>query len=223
MRYFLLILIVSLVNVSAKASMAADSAKVARDTITFSLSDKKHVAAKTAAVSDTMKTPVLKLNPSRAIWLAAIVPGLGQIYNRKYWKLPLIYGGFAGLIYAISWNGRMYNDYKNAYLDLTDNNPNTNSFLNFLTPDQRTSYDVTWLTSALQTKVETFRRYRDLSVICAIGLYALTMIDAFVDAQLSDFDVSPDLSMKIAPTILNNSSQGSTMNASLGMTLKINF
>ena len=136
----------------------------------------------------------------------------------------MIYGGFAGLIYAISWNGRMYNDYKNAYLDITDNNPNTTSYLNFLTPDQRKSYDTTWLTSALKTKVDSFRRYRDLSVICAIGLYAISIVDAYVDAQLSDFDVSPDLSMKIAPTLINNANlQQGGLNASLGMKFKVNF
>lgn len=222
LRHLLLILFVCLINVSAKASMVADSAKVVRDTIPFSLSQKKSVAVK-QAVRDTLKITTPKFNPSRAVWLAAIVPGLGQIYNKKYWKLPLLYGGFAGLIYAISWNGRMYNDYKNAYLDITDNNPNTTSYLNFLTPDQRKSYDTAWLTSALKTRVDMFRRYRDLSVICAIGLYALSIVDAFVDAELSDFDVSPDLSMKIAPAILNNNPQGTTMNASLGMKLKFNF
>lgn len=220
MRHLLLILLACIVTINAKALSVNDSTKVARDTIAFSLHEKK-TALKTPADTLTHKV-IFKPNPSRAVWLGAIVPGLGQIYNKKYWKLPLIYGGFAGLIYAISWNGRMYNDYKNAYLDITDNNPNTTSYLHFLTPDQQKSYDTAWLTSALKTRVSSFRRYRDLSVICAIGLYALTMVDAYVDAQLSDFDVSPDLSMKIAPTIMNNAYQ-SGLNASLGMKLKFNF
>ncbi|MBP1640837.1 MAG: hypothetical protein H6Q17_2420 [Bacteroidetes bacterium] len=221
MRQLLLILLAGFLTVNAHALSLNDSTKVVRDTISFSLSDKKTIKQ---APIDTLHQAIFKPNPSRAVWLGALVPGLGQIYNKKYWKLPIIYGGFAGLIYAISWNGRMYNDYKNAYLDITDSNPNTTSYLNFLTPSQRTSYDTTWLTSALKSKVNTFRRYRDLSVICAIGLYALSMVDAYVDAQLSDFDVSPDLSMKIAPTLLkNNNIQQGGLNASLGMKLKLNF
>ena len=198
-----------------------DSTKVVRDTIAFSLSDHKTVKK---AVADTLHQTIFKPNPSRAVWLGALVPGLGQIYNRKYWKLPLLYGGFAGLIYAISWNGKMYNDYKNAYLDITDSNPNTTSYLHFIPPGQQHLYSTADLTTALKNKVDTYRRYRDLSVICAIGLYAISMVDAYVDAQLADFDVSPDLSMKIAPTLLNNSNlQQGGLNASLGMKLKLNF
>lgn len=221
MRQILLILFVCLICGQVRAHTIEDSIKVERDTINFSLFHSK--SAVKSAKSDSLHLKNhFKPDPSKAVWLGALVPGLGQIYNKKYWKLPLIYGGFAGLIYAISWNGKMYNDYKKAYLDITDNNPNTTSYLNFLTPDQRQSFDQTWLTSALKSKVSSFRRYRDLSVFCTIGLYALSMIDAFVDAQLADFDVSPDLSMKIEPVILHNSIQ-SNWNASLGMKLKVNF
>lgn len=221
MRQILLILFVCLISLQAQAHTTGDSVRVVRDTITFSLAN--HKPQGKALVADSLQLKAkFKPDPSKAVWLGALVPGLGQIYNKKYWKLPLLYGGFAGLIYAISWNGKMYNDYRKAYLDITDNNPNTTSYLNFLTPDQRQSFDQTWLTSALKSKVSSFRRYRDLSVICTIGLYALSMVDAFVDAQLADFDVSPDLSMKIAPAILNNHTQGNT-SASLGMKLKFNF
>ena len=221
MRQLLLILLAGFFTANAHALSLNDSTKMARDTISFSLSDQKTI--KKASV-DTLHRAIFKPNPSRAVWLGALVPGLGQIYNKKYWKLPLLYGGFAGLIYAISWNGRMYNDYKNAYLDITDNNPNTTSYLNLLPPGQRNSYTTAELTNALKNKENTFRRYRDLSMICAIGLYAISMIDAYVDAQLSDFDVSPDLSMKIAPTLLNNNNlQQGGLNASLGMKLKFNF
>jgi len=222
LRQLLIILLGCFLAMGAKVQAANDTTRVARDSISFSLSERK-LAKKMPA--DSLQKIIFKPNPSRSVWLSSIVPGLGQIYNRKYWKLPLIYGGFAGLAYAISWNGRMYSDYKNAYLDITDNNPNTNSFLNFLTPNQRKqTIDTAWLTSALKSRVDMFRRYRDLSVICAIGLYALTMVDAYVDAQLSDFDVSPDLSMKIAPTLIHNQLQSqSGLNASLGMKFKVKF
>lgn len=220
MRRIIVILLGCFLTMGAKVQAVNDTTRVARDTISFSMSNHK-TAKKSPA--DSTQTTLYKPDPSRAIWLGCIVPGLGQVYNHKYWKLPLLYGGFAGLAYAISWNNRMYNDYKNAYLDITGNNPNATSYLNLLTPYQRTQpIDKTWLTSAILTQVEVFRRYRDLSVICAVGLYALSIIDAYVDAQLYDFDVSPDLSMKIAPTLLQNQTQPG-FNASLGMKLQFKF
>ena len=71
-------------------------------------------------------------NPKRAMWLAIVLPGAGQIYNRKYWKLPIIYGGFVGSIYALQWNNQMYHDYSQAFLDLSDEDPNTQSYNQFL-------------------------------------------------------------------------------------------
>jgi hypothetical protein len=207
-----------------RAEAINDSTRVVHDTITLSLSNHKSVAK---PLSDTTRLAAFKPDPSRAVWLAAIVPGLGQIYNRKYWKLPLVYGGFVGFIYAVSWNNRMYNDYRKAYLDLTDNNPNTQSYWNLLPAG--TVHDlsqlpggVSWLTNALKTRVEGFRRYRDLSIICTIGWYALSVIDAYVDAQLSDFDVSPDLSMKITPTVINTQREIGS-NATVGLRFKVNF
>ena len=68
----------------------------------------------------------------KAVWLAAVVPGLGQIYNRQYWKVPIIYGGTLGLVYGITWNDRMYVDYRKGYVDLMDQDPNTNYFEHLL-------------------------------------------------------------------------------------------
>ena len=83
-----------------------------------------------------LKTPkdwsTWRPNPKRALWLALVIPGGGQIYNRKYWKLPLIYGGFMGCIYAMNWNNTMYKDYSQAYMDLMDSDPNTQSYNQFL-------------------------------------------------------------------------------------------
>ena len=92
--------------------------------------------------TDTVPPPVQDLNkklfvpnPTKATWLAVVFPGGGQIYNRKYWKLPIIYGGFAGCAYALSWNGKMYKDYSQAYLDIMDSNPNTKSYEDLLPPN----------------------------------------------------------------------------------------
>ena len=73
-------------------------------------------------------------NPQRALWLALVAPGAGQIYNRKYWKLPLFYGGFLGCTYAFLWNQQMFMDYSQAYLDIMDDDPNTASYRNFFPP-----------------------------------------------------------------------------------------
>lgn len=141
-------------------------------------------------------------SPSKATWLAVVFPGGGQIYNRKYWKLPIIYGGFAGCAYALSWNSKMYKDYTQAYLDIIDNNPNTNSYQDLLPPNA--NYDTEQLKSILRKRKDTFRRYRDLSIFAFIGVYLISIVDAYVDAELSNFDISPDLSMRIEPTVIND-------------------
>ncbi len=195
--------------------------KAPRDTIILPLSNQPLSKKLTA---DTISKPIFTPSPARAVWLAAICPGLGQIYNRKYWKLPIIYGGFVGLAYAITWNNRMYNDYKQAYLDLMDNNPNTNSYLNVFPKGSITNpnqIDKAWLQTALQQQVNVFRRYRDLSIISAIGLYALSMVDAYVDAQLSNFDISPDLSLKVSPSLIQQQQLGAS--TSYGLKLHITF
>lgn len=141
-------------------------------------------------------------NPTKATWYAIVFPGGGQIYNRKYWKLPIIYGGFAGCAYALSWNGKMYKDYAQAYMDIMDNNPNTNSYQDLLPLNH--NYTDTQLKDILRKRKDTYRRYRDLSIFAVIGVYLISVIDAYVDAELSNFDISPDLSMRVEPTIINN-------------------
>ena len=71
-------------------------------------------------------------NPKRAMWLAIVLPGAGQIYNRKYWKVPIVYGGFVGCAYAMRWNNQMFRDYSQAYMDIMDDDTNTKSYNQFL-------------------------------------------------------------------------------------------
>ncbi len=144
-------------------------------------------------------------NPAKAVWLAALFPGAGQIYNKKYWKLPIIYGGFVGCVYALTWNGQMYSDYSQAYLDIMDNNPNTNSFMDFLPEGYDISDRMDFYKESFRKKKDFYRRYRDLSIFCFIGVYLISIIDAYVDAELSDFDITKDLGMKIEPAIIQNS------------------
>lgn len=164
-------------------------------------------------------------DPKRAMWLAIVVPGAGQIYNRKYWKLPIVYGGFLGCAYAWRWNNQMYRDYSQAYMDIMDDDPNTQSYNQFLhlgmeiTDDNKERYQ-----NLFKRRKDYYRKYRDLSIFCLIGVYALSVIDAYVDASLSQFDISKDLSLKIEPSIINNHSSLNPVKASsLGLQCSLNF
>ncbi|MBF0730431.1 DUF5683 domain-containing protein [Bacteroides acidifaciens] len=163
-------------------------------------------------------------NPTKATWLAVVFPGGGQIYNRKYWKLPIIYGGFAGCAYALSWNGKMYKDYSQAYLDIMDSNPNTKSYEDLLPPNA--TYNEEQLKNTLKRRKDMFRRYRDLSIFAFIGVYLISIIDAYVDAELSNFDITPDLSMKVEPTVIDNNNQfrsSSLKSKSVGLQCVLRF
>lgn len=161
----------------------------------------------------------------RAMWLAIVIPGAGQIYNRKYWKLPIVYGGFVGCLYAIRWNNQMYHDYSQAYMDIMDNDPNTNSYNQFLhlgntiTPENTERYQ-----DLFRRRKDYYRRYRDLSVFILIGVYALSVIDAYVDASLSEFDISRDLSLKVQPAVINNGmSSNPLLSSAVGLQCSITF
>ena len=141
-------------------------------------------------------------DPSRAVWMSALVPGLGQIYNRRYWKIPIVIGGFMGLGYATSWNNNQLQDYTQAYRDLTDSDPATNSYMNFFPPNTSESdFDKSWLEATMKSRKDFYRRNRDLCIICLVGLYLLCMVDAYVDASLAHFDISDDLSLDLQPTM----------------------
>ena len=142
-------------------------------------------------------------DPKKAMWLAIVIPGGGQIYNRKYWKLPLVYGGFIGCLYALNWNNTMYRDYCQAYIDIMDSDDNTKSYVNFLPIGYDVEANKGRLQDIFQRKKNFYRRYRDLSIFCMIGVYALSVLDAYIDAELSSFDISRDLSMKVHPTVIN--------------------
>lgn len=161
-------------------------------------------------------------NPVKATWLAVVFPGAGQIYNRKYWKLPIVYGGFAGCAYALSWNNKMFKDYSQAYVDYMDDDPNTNSYLDFVSNPN----SVNNLESTLKRRKDYYRRYRDISVFAFIGVYLLSIIDAYVDAELSNFDITPDLSMRVEPTVINNRNNsffGSKSSNAVGLQCSFTF
>ena len=166
-----------------------------------------------------------KPNPQRALWLALVIPGGGQIYNRKYWKLPIVYGGFVGCIYAMTWNNMMYKDYAQAYLDLMDDDPGTASYNKFLhLGRQINASNEERYKDIFKRRKDRYRRWRDLSFFVMIGVYAVSVIDAYVDAELSEFDISKDLSLKVRPTVMGSGVSNNPLYAtSLGVNCSLNF
>lgn len=162
-------------------------------------------------VLNPAKKSKFKPDPIRSMWLGLVFPGGGQIYNRKYWKLPIFYGGFLGCAYALTWNGQMLRDYSQAYLDIMDTDPNTKSYEKMLP----LGYDITGKEERFKTifknKKNYFRKYRDMSIFAFAGVYMLAVIDAYVDAELSSFDISKDLSMSWGPTVIQQSPKGGLM------------
>ena len=185
-------------------------------------------------MADTLKTvrpkrnwATWRPNAKRAMWLAIVLPGAGQIYNRKYWKLPFVYGGFVGCAYAMRWNNQMFRDYSQAYMDIMDDDPNTQSYNQFLHLGAKIdSSNLQRYQRLFKNRKDKFRRWRDLSFFCLVGVYAISIIDAYVDASLSEFDISKDLSLRVEPTIINrrNGMQTNPLrDNSLGVSCSLNF
>ena len=164
-------------------------------------------------------------SPQRALWLALVIPGGGQIYNRKYWKLPIVYGGFMGCIYALTWNNSMYKDYSQAYLDITDDDPATASYMKFMHLGRVINdQNIERYKTLFKKRKDKYRRWRDLSFFVMVGIYAVSVIDAYVDAELSVFDISKDLSLKVQPTVIGNPLVDNPLYASsLGVNCSLNF
>lgn len=162
-------------------------------------------------------------DPEMAAWIAALFPGLGQAYNRQYWKIPILYAGVAGLGYAISWNNQLYVDYRKGYTDITGSDPNA-KFYEHLLPSGVVldGSNKEYYTRIFKTRMDSYQRNRDLSIIGMAALYLLSIIDAYVDSQLRDYDVSPDLSMKVLPTVIP-ATQDKALDNSLGVSCKLKF
>jgi hypothetical protein len=186
------------------------------DTIYLNTADSIEISTLIKEDTVTLKQSINKASsfkpiPKRAVLYSAIFPGLGQIYNKKYWKLPVIYGGFVGFIYAITWNNKTYQDYSAAYVDLhNDREKNAadpeqwhKSWQVFVPAGREASEYInnSNFESSLRNSTNSFRRYRDLSIILSVAWYFLCIADSYVDAQLFDFDITPDLSMRIEPVV----------------------
>ena len=185
------------------------------------------IALNDTVTTDQKEQATFHPDSRRAVIYALFFPGLGQIYNRKYWKLPIVYGGFLGCIYALNWNGAMYEEYKHGYHDImlyTAGDESYDYWLKFFaygtTIDRIDKSNMSYYVRTFKSKRDYFRRYRDLNYFIIIGVYALSVLDAYVDAQLFDFDISPDLSMHIAPVFFERTAYSSY---SVGLQCSIRF
>lgn len=170
-----------------------------------------------------------RYDPRKAMLFAAVVPGLGQIYNKKYWKLPLVYGGFAGIGYGIWWNQDRYLFYRRGLFSLLNEPPNP-------TVDPETGLTAlgnkvvggeavmpvgqtaTLRKDVVRNAVNRYRRDRDFAVIVCFIFYMMQMVDAHVDAHLKEFDLNPQLKVSIEPMMNQNAFTGRS--AGFGVTLK---
>ena len=156
----------------------------------------------------------------KATTLATICPSAGQIYNRSYWKVPIVIGGFASMIYVIDWNNRGYQRFKKAYRLKADWDAADKDERPAQSPDE---FKGRYTADFLKNLKNNYRRNRDLSIIATAGIYLLQIIDAHVDAHLKDFDVSDDLSMRVEPAFDYTYIAGTGTRPVVGFNFTINF
>lgn len=194
--------------VEDEISLAGDSIKITPiDTVAVVNAPGLNAIPDSVAPTRDIRTmKVFNPDPIRAVWLSALFPGLGQIYNRKYWKLPILVAGYMALGYGTSWNNGMLRDYTRAYSDLMDNDPTTRSYMDFFPPTTKEeNLNKSWLTATMKNRKDFYRRNRDLCIIGMVGVYLVAMVDAYVDASLAHFDITPDLSLDWAPAVIPDS------------------
>lgn len=149
----------------------------------------KPVSKKDEVVKDSARLAIEKM-PREAALRSAIFPGLGQIYNKRWWKVPLVYGGFVGIGLVYNFNRRYYRDLlKEAQYRDEHNEPPPNSIYAGY-PDQ----------SIIEAK-DYYRRNRDLSILAGLAFYTVQIIDAYVDAKLFRYDISNDVTLRVQPSL----------------------
>jgi hypothetical protein len=153
-----------------------------------------------------IKSYAQRFSPRKAILYAAVLPGLGQIYNKKYWKLPLVYGGFFAIGYYINTYNNLYTEYKGYLFYNLENN---------LRGENDENPQIQLTTGQLRTIVDKARRERDFMIILMGGMYILQMVDAHVDAHLKEFDLNPNLQVSIEPAMNQDVWTGRTAGVAL--------
>lgn len=137
---------------------------------------------------EEIQDSVIYRSPRKASIYSAVLPGLGQIYNRKYWKVPIVYIGFGTLYYFINFNNKRFNDFKQAYKDF---------------PDYNLNYPYPLTLEQIDRAMIYYKRWRDLSILGTVGFYIFQIIDATVDAHLFNWEVGEDLSLNIKPVFFS--------------------
>jgi hypothetical protein len=170
----------------------------------------------------------------KATMMAVAFPGLGQVYNRKYWKIPVVYIGFGALVYGAGFYSKNYILYVKAFQDFTDNIPQTNSYLKVIATDVvQSTYDVvvypktayptlySYYKDGMLRLVDYYKRNRDLMYIGIGAWYLVSILDANVDASLFNYDVSNNLNITFVP--MQMTLPGGYIGAGFGVDLKVNF
>ena len=188
--------------------------------------------------ADTVRVElnVKEHSPHKATLYSALIPGLGQIYNKKYWKVPILYAGIGVTVYAINQNTKNFKKFKNAFRDFSAfyeykyqpenqdppiEKPTADSYQDILEDDWETTTITrdNWFQTQLQNKKDSFKRYRDLSYIILAGVYVLNIIDATVDAHFTNFNINEDLTIRMEPAVNYSAFSGN----SIGLRCQITF
>lgn len=154
----------------------------------FSINAQEEVELK---ARDTIKTTINPLAPAKAAFYSALVPGLGQAYNKKYWKIPIVYAGLGAGIYFYTWNNKKYHEFRDEYKRRLDGTSDPNHPIYAGLDNDR-----------LIRAQQFHQRNRDLSALITAGIYILNIVDANVDAHLMQFNVNENLS--VSPDIYQN-------------------
>lgn len=172
----------------------------------FSIAAQVH-PVKQKPVRDTveLKSYATRYDPRKALMYAAILPGLGQVYNKKYWKLPLVYGGFIGFGYGINFYQKAYTKYKSELFYILETGASKSAS--------------GYTEGQLRLGVDRARRERDFMIILMAGMYLLQMVDAHVDAHLKEFDLNPNLHVRLQPIMETDMLTG----RSTGFSIKFRF
>lgn len=212
MRIRLLIALLSLLILPHAKAWSQESLVPAIQDMPSLLSTSDSVTPSTQEPLPSFEKQALKIQ-QQALWqpnstkaiLWAFLPGGGQIYNRKYWKLPIVWGAFMACYYSITWNNRQYQEYHAAYRDLSGPDPEHNTSWLVFAPTGAQASDYQQYQSSLRSTLKRgndfYRRYRDLSIVATVLVYGLSILDAYVDAELYTFDISPDLSLRVVPEV----------------------
>lgn len=157
------------------------------------------------------ETSLFAPSPARAAMLSATLPGLGQIYNRKYWKVPIIYAGFGTLLYFVDFNSTNYNKWRKAWLARVDGNPNTVDDFPLHSTD------------VLERAMNFYRRNLEITYILSAALYLINILDASVDAHLMNFDVGESLTLGVQPALIPSTANHTASKHGTQISLTLRF